>query len=66
MARQHNWKAVILVTTPDHARRAMLRVSRCFSGDVYVVTSRLPLSRWASAIPYQWVATGKALVFERD
>ncbi len=66
MAEQHHWTAVIIVTTPDHAWRAKLRVSRCFSGDVYVVTSPLPPWRWLWAIPYQSAATVKALGFERD
>jgi uncharacterized SAM-binding protein YcdF (DUF218 family) len=30
VARQYGWKSVIIVTTPDHAWRAALRVSRCW------------------------------------
>ena len=37
-----NWSSVIIVTTPDHAWRARLRVERCFPGQVYVATSPLP------------------------
>jgi hypothetical protein len=66
MAQREHWHSVILVTTPDHAWRAKLRVSRCFSGDVYVVTTPLPWWGWFRAIPYQWVATVKALTVERD
>jgi uncharacterized SAM-binding protein YcdF (DUF218 family) len=61
LARQHQWKSVILITTPDHAWRARLRVKRCFSGEVYVSTTPLPPLHWFIAIPYQWAATVKAL-----
>jgi len=65
MARQHQWTSVIIVTTPDHAWRARLRVSRCFPGAIYVATLHMPAWRWLIAIPYQWAATLKALLIER-
>jgi hypothetical protein len=64
-AAEH-WHSVIIVTTPDHAWRAKLRVERCFPGQVYVKTSRLPPWRWFTQIPYQWVASLKALLVQRD
>lgn len=63
-ARRH-WKSIVLVTTPDQAWRARLRTTRCFGGEVYVATSPLPSWLWLRQVPYQWAATGKALVFER-
>lgn len=66
MARREHWKSVILVTTPDQAWRARLRVSRCFAGQVYVSTAPLPPLMWFRQIPYQWSATVKALVYQRD
>ncbi len=66
MAAQHNWRSVALVTTPDQAWRARLRVTRCFDGAVYVATAPLPGGDWFYWIPYQWAAITKALVFERD
>jgi uncharacterized SAM-binding protein YcdF (DUF218 family) len=66
LAQRYHWRSVILVTTPDHAWRARLRVSRCFPGEVYVSTSPLPPLYWFRQIPYQWGATTKALLFERD
>lgn len=66
MAQQYGWKSIAIVTTPDHAWRARLRVARCFSGEIYVSLSPLPPAYWAFAIPYQWAATVKALLFERD
>lgn len=64
-ARSH-WRSVIIVTTPDHAWRARLRMSRCFPGRIYVKTSPLPWQDWFRQIPYQWSATVKALIFQRD
>jgi hypothetical protein len=61
-----NWGSVIIVTTPDHAWRARLRVERCFPGQVYVATSPLPAKDWLHQIPYQWAATVKAELFQRD
>jgi uncharacterized SAM-binding protein YcdF (DUF218 family) len=66
LAARSHWNSVILVTTPDHAWRARLWVSRCFPGQIYVSTSPLPPLYWFRQIPYQWGATTKALLFERD
>ena len=65
LAAQRHWTSVILVTTPDQAWRAKLRVSRCFGGEVYNVTAHLPFLMWFRQIPYQWFASAKALTFER-
>jgi hypothetical protein len=66
MAQHYHWSSVIIVTTQDHAWRARWRVGRCFSGAVYVSTIPVAPWRWLVAIPYQWSATLKALIFERD
>jgi hypothetical protein len=63
-ARRH-WRSVMLVTTPDQAWRARLRTVRCFGGEVYVITSHLPVLDWPRQIAYQWAATAKAVVFQR-
>jgi uncharacterized SAM-binding protein YcdF (DUF218 family) len=60
-----HWRSIIIVTTPDHAWRARLRVERCFPGEVYVATSPLPKWDWFVQIPYQWAATVKAELFQR-
>jgi len=64
-AAEH-WRSVIIVTTPDHAWRARLRVERCFPGQVYVATSPLPKADWLRQIAYQWAATVKAELLQRD
>jgi uncharacterized SAM-binding protein YcdF (DUF218 family) len=64
MAEQHRWRSVILVTTPDQALRATLRVGRCFDGKIFVATARLPWYRWPAQIVYQSGATVKAYTVE--
>jgi len=64
-AAEH-WSSVIIVTTAAHAWRARLRVARCFPGKVYVVTSPLSRADWIRQIPYQWAATVKAELLQRD
>jgi uncharacterized SAM-binding protein YcdF (DUF218 family) len=64
LAAEHHWRSVILVTTPDHAWRARWRVSRCFSGDIFVRTRPLPARAWFREIPYQWAASAKAVTLE--
>jgi uncharacterized SAM-binding protein YcdF (DUF218 family) len=64
MAEQRGWHAVILVTTPDQASRATLRVRRCFDGKVFVATATLPWYRWPTQIVYQSGATVKAYAVE--
>jgi hypothetical protein len=66
LAKQYGWRSIILVTTPDQAWRARLRVSRCFDGEVYVSTTPLPVLQWPQQITYQWIATAKALTVETD
>jgi hypothetical protein len=65
-AAAEHWRSVIIVTTPDHAWRARLRISRCFPGQVYVATSPLPTADWIRQIPYQWAATIKAELLQRE
>jgi uncharacterized SAM-binding protein YcdF (DUF218 family) len=66
VGRQFNWRSVIVVTSPDQAKRAELRVTRCFPGDVYLATTPLPTRDWVLQVPYQWAAFAKALFVETD
>lgn len=65
VAAQRHWDSIILVTTPDQAWRARLRVSQCFPGKVYNATAPLRWHDWFRQIPYQWAASIKALTVER-
>ena len=64
LAQQHGWHSVILVTTPDQAKRAMLRVSRCFNGKIFVATAGLPWYRYPGQVIYQAAAMAKAYTLE--
>jgi uncharacterized SAM-binding protein YcdF (DUF218 family) len=65
LARQHHWKSIALVTVPPQDNRARLRMSRCFPGEIYVVTAPLSAVRWSYQIAYESAAMVKALFFQR-
>jgi uncharacterized SAM-binding protein YcdF (DUF218 family) len=65
LARKYHWTSVVLVTTVAQDTRGRLRVERCLTGPVYVVTVPVGLSSWPYEIAYEWGATVKALVFQR-
>ena len=65
LARRYRWHSIALVATTPQDTRARLRLGRCFSGKIYVVTTALPLSAWPGQIAYEWAATIKALLFQR-
>ena len=66
LADQYHWRSVILVTTRPQDTRARLRMRRCFSGHLYVVTAPLPISQWPLAVAYEWAATLKAVFVQRS
>jgi hypothetical protein len=65
LAKNYHWHSVALVAITPQASRALLRVKRCFSGQVYVVTAPIRLSTWPYRIAYEWGALTKALLIER-
>jgi uncharacterized SAM-binding protein YcdF (DUF218 family) len=65
LAKQHGWRSIVLVTTPDQIWRAELRFGRCFPGKIYGVTTPLGKRLWPQAVGYQWLATAKAEVVNR-
>jgi hypothetical protein len=66
LAMRYHWQSVVLVTATSQDSRARLRMERCFTGPVYVMTTPLPLSRWPYELAYEWGATVKALIFQRS
>ena len=66
MARQFQWRSVVLVTTRTQDTRARIITERCFGGSTYVVTAPLPLSEWPYEITYGWGALLKALFVVRS
>jgi hypothetical protein len=66
LARRYRWHSIVLVTTTPQDTRARLRVQRCFSGSIYVMTAPLPAYEWPYALVYEWGATIKALLLQRS
>jgi uncharacterized SAM-binding protein YcdF (DUF218 family) len=64
MAQQHGWHSVILVTSPDQAKRAELRVGRCYGGEIFVATAKLPWYWYPRQVVYQAGAFLKAYTFQ--
>jgi hypothetical protein len=66
LAREYHWRSVAVVTVAPQDTRARLRMERCFSGPVYVVTTPIRLISWPYQIAYEWGALVKALTLQRD
>ena len=66
LARKYHWRSVAVVAIRPQASRARLRVERCFSRHLYVVTAPVTLRSWPYQIAYEWAALIKALVIERS
>lgn len=64
-ARANGWRRVIVVSSVPQDTRARLRLRRCFSGSVEVVTARPSLSEWPGQVLYEWGALLKALFLQR-
>ena len=66
LARQYHWHSIALVTITAQDSRARLRMERCFSGHVYVMTAPTPAKFWPYELAYEWAATVKALTINRS
>jgi uncharacterized SAM-binding protein YcdF (DUF218 family) len=66
LARRYHWRSVAIVTVTPQDTRARLRVERCFSGSVYVMTMPIKFISWPHQITYEWGALVKALVLQRS
>ena len=65
LAQRYHWRSVVLVTIREQDTRARIRMGRCFSGSIYVVTASLPLSNVPYQVAYEWGALVKSLVLQR-
>jgi hypothetical protein len=65
LAGEYGFRSIVLLTTPDQTWRAELRFRRCYSGEIFAVTTPLPKHLWPYMIAYQWGATVKAEVVNR-
>ena len=66
LAKRYRWQSIVLVTIRAQDTRARIRVGRCFSGQIYVMTAPLPTSAWPYEVAYEWGALFKALVLQRS
>jgi uncharacterized SAM-binding protein YcdF (DUF218 family) len=66
LANRYHWRSVVLVVTPDQVIRARIRFERCYAGQVYAVTTPLPVLEWPYQIAYQWAAMFKEEVLQRS
>jgi hypothetical protein len=66
LAKQYHWRSIALVTITPQDTRARIRMERCFSGQVYVMTAPMPRHDWPYEIAYEWAATIKALTVNRS
>ena len=65
LAQRYHWRSMVLVTIREQDTRARIRMGRCFSGSIYVVTASLPLSNVPYQVAYEWGALFKSLVLQR-
>jgi uncharacterized SAM-binding protein YcdF (DUF218 family) len=66
LAARFGWRSIVLVSSRPQQLRARLRMQRCFGGQVHSVSSGLPAYRWPGAVLYEWLATTKAVIWQRS
>jgi uncharacterized SAM-binding protein YcdF (DUF218 family) len=65
LAKQRNWKRIIVVVPTTQASRARLRIGRCYPGQVLEVAySPQGVGEWLLQFAYEWGALAKALVLQ--
>ena len=65
LAQRYHWDSMVLVTIREQDTRARIRMGRCFSSSIYVVTASLPLSNVPYQVAYEWGALFKSLILQR-
>ena len=65
LAERYHWRSIALVTTTPQDTPGRVRMKRCFTGEVYVVTAPLPAREWPYTLAYEWGATINALTLQR-
>ncbi|MDP9164479.1 MAG: hypothetical protein M3O32_00115 [Actinomycetota bacterium] len=65
-ARSHGIHQITVVTTADQLTRARWRFKRCWPGPLAVVAAPDPQLDVLLHVPYQVLASAKALLLERD
>lgn len=65
LAREHGWHSIIAVVSDEQATRARIRLRRCWSGGLRVVTVSTPLTSVPYTTLYETAAMVKAEVLQR-
>jgi hypothetical protein len=65
MAARYHWRSIAMITSTPQDTPARIRLGRCFSGRVYVMTAPIPAGSWPHDIAYEWGATLNALLLQR-
>jgi uncharacterized SAM-binding protein YcdF (DUF218 family) len=65
MARAHNWKRIIIVSSRYHLRRARMLFARCTDAHLQVVPSKTSFHRFAIAVPLELVKWAYQLTLQR-
>jgi hypothetical protein len=66
LAARYHWHSIIVVATTPQDTVARIRVSRCFSGKIYVVNAPLSKRDRLYEVAYYWGATVEALFLQRS
>jgi hypothetical protein len=66
LAARYHWHSMAVVAITPQDTVARLRMSRCFSGQVYLVNGPLPKWQWPLLVVYEWGSTLKALLLQRS
>jgi hypothetical protein len=66
LAARYHWRSIVIVAITPQDTVARIRVSRCFSGKVYVVNAPLSTADWPYEVAYYWGATVEALFLQRS
>jgi hypothetical protein len=66
LAARYHWRSIVVVAISAQDIVARIRVSRCFSGKIYVVNGSLRRRDLPYEVAYYWGATIEALLLQRS
>ena len=66
LATRYHWHSIVVVATTQQDTVARIRVSRCFSGKIYMVNAPLSKKDRLYEVAYYWGATVEALFLQRS
>ena len=64
-ARSRGWKRILVVSGRSQITRARLRIGRCYSGELGLLSAPVQVQWLPYDIAYEWAALAKALVLQR-